>query len=254
MLNKNLDIPQNIMELEDDRFFKFVKQFSGEKVAVLLEFQDINNVECLMACKDPFEILTLDSDDLLDLKKKICVKLNNNTHAVLPGIKSKMNILKNSLVKKCNQFKKITSTTSLSNPVISSSFTTTSFNNNSTSSTDGSTQSLTNTHTSSNVILTTEEQIKQQLIKSLNDWCREMKENQNRQIIQLDANDDYEIIIDIKAGKVLIRCQCGATSTLGKKNNNYIVGYVFFSRMLDYFTAKGRETLFTKCLYISSFA
>jgi len=181
------------------------------------------------------------------------VKLNNNTHLVLPGIKSKMNILKSSLVKKSNQLKNITSTTSSYNPVISSSLRTTSFNNNSTSSTDGSTQSLTNIHPSSNVILTTEEQIKQQLIKSLNDWCREMKENQNRQIVQLDANADYEIIIDIKAGKVLIICQCGKSSTLGQKNNTYIVSYVFFSKILDYFTTKGRETSFTKCLYISSF-
>jgi len=92
MLNKNLDIPQNIIDLVDDQFFKFVKQFCGEKVAILLEFQDINNVECLLACKDPLEILTMDSDDLLNLKKKTCVKLNNNTYAVLSGIKNKMNI------------------------------------------------------------------------------------------------------------------------------------------------------------------
>ncbi len=90
----------------DDRFFEFVKHYSGEKIADLLEYQDLNNVDCLLACADPLEILSYDSDDLLDLKKKTCVKLNNNTFAVLPGIKSKLDLLKNELTKKANQFKK----------------------------------------------------------------------------------------------------------------------------------------------------
>jgi len=200
-----------------------VKQFCGEKVAILLEFQDINNVECLLACKDPLEILTMDSDDLLDLKMKTCVKLNNNTYAVLPGIKSKMNILKNSLVKKCKQLKKITSTTSSYDATTNSLF-----NNNSINFTDESVQPRATTHPSLNVILTTEEQIKQHLIKSLNDWCKDMKEIQNREVFQLEANTDYEIIVDIKAKKVLIRCQCGTAATLGQKNDNYLVSYFFF--------------------------
>ncbi len=78
------------MELEDDRFFEFVKHYSGEKVGNLLEFQDLTNVDCLLVCADPLEILSFDLDDLLDLKKKTCVKLNNNTFVVLPGIKSKI--------------------------------------------------------------------------------------------------------------------------------------------------------------------
>ena len=72
------------MELKNDGFFEFVKHFSGEKVAILLEFQDISNVDCLLVCDDPLEIITFDSDDLLDLKKKTCVKLNNNSFTVLP--------------------------------------------------------------------------------------------------------------------------------------------------------------------------
>jgi hypothetical protein len=75
---KNSMIPNNIMELEDDLFFEFVKHYADEKVAILLEFQDLTNVESLLACADPLEILSFDSDDLLDLKKKMCVKLNNN--------------------------------------------------------------------------------------------------------------------------------------------------------------------------------
>ena len=90
-------LPDNIMELEDKPFFEFVKMFAGNKVSQLLEFQDINSVRCFLTCNDPFEILSYESDDLLDLKKKTCVKLNTNLHIVLPGIQSKMKLLKSAL-------------------------------------------------------------------------------------------------------------------------------------------------------------
>ncbi|CAF1415469.1 unnamed protein product [Rotaria magnacalcarata] len=84
----NSNVPSDVMELERDTFFDFVKQYSGEKVANLLEFQDITNVNYLLTCKDPLEILLLDSDDLIELKKATCLKLNNNSFTVLPGVKS----------------------------------------------------------------------------------------------------------------------------------------------------------------------
>ncbi|CAF2895383.1 unnamed protein product [Rotaria sp. Silwood2] len=106
MSNKNNVSPDNVMEFEDERFFEFVRSFVGEKLATLLEYQDINSVHCLLAADDPFEILSYDSDDLLDLKKKTCIKLNTNAFSVLPGIKSKMILLKNALIKKQNELKK----------------------------------------------------------------------------------------------------------------------------------------------------
>ncbi|CAF4035177.1 unnamed protein product [Rotaria sordida] len=225
MLNKSCDIPHNIMELEGDHFFEFIKQYSGEKVANLLEFQDISNVHCLLACDDPLEILSLDSNDLLDLKKKTCIKLNNNSFVVLPGIKSKMNLLKNAIMKKYYQLKKGTSKTP-SNILVTNNLSTNSLvSNNSTDSANGCLNTPTNTSSSLNINLKTEEKIKQYLIKSLDEWCEKMKEikNKNQQILHLQENVDYEIVIDINANKVLIRCQCGATATLGQKNNNYIL-------------------------------
>ena len=112
MLNKSHTLPQDIMELEDTTFFDFVKKFSGEKITLILESQDINSVQCLLACNDPFEILSYDSDELLDLKKKTCVKLNNNSFVVLPGLKTKMEFLTSALIKKRNDLKKTISRTS----------------------------------------------------------------------------------------------------------------------------------------------
>ena len=63
-------LPKDIMELKDDHFFTFVQEFSGQKLASLLEFQEINSAQCLLACVDLLEVLFLDSNDLLDLKNK----------------------------------------------------------------------------------------------------------------------------------------------------------------------------------------
>lgn len=93
------------MELENDQFFDFVKQYSGEKAALLLKFQDISNADCFIKCNDPFEILSYDSNDLLELKKEAFVKLKNNSYVVLPGVKCKLNLLKNALFKLSSQQK-----------------------------------------------------------------------------------------------------------------------------------------------------
>jgi hypothetical protein len=82
------------MNPKGEQTFEFVKYYSGEKVSILLEFQDITNAECLLECNDPFEILSFDSDDLLAIKEKTCFKLTNNSLVILPGVKSKMNFLK----------------------------------------------------------------------------------------------------------------------------------------------------------------
>ncbi|CAF4218138.1 unnamed protein product, partial [Rotaria sp. Silwood2] len=73
--------------------------------------------------------------------------------------------------------------------------------------------------------LTPEEKIKQQIIESLNDWCQKMKENNGQKMFQLKENVDYEIFIDIIEKKVLVKCQCGKTTTLGQKDNTYIVSH-----------------------------
>lgn len=108
MLNVD-DVPNDVMDLDGKDFFHFVKQHSGEKMAKLLEFQDISNASCFLACQDPLEILSLNSDELIDLKQTTCVKLNNDSFVVLPGIKTKISLLKRILMKKCASLKKLNS-------------------------------------------------------------------------------------------------------------------------------------------------
>ncbi|CAF4247099.1 unnamed protein product [Rotaria magnacalcarata] len=97
--------------------------------------------------------------------------------------------------------------------------------NNSNSSTNMFSDTSMNNSSSSNVNFTTEEKIKRHVIGLLDDWCKRAKENKNKnqKIFKLQESVDYEIIVDVIGSKVLIRCQCGTTSTLGQKDNSYII-------------------------------
>ena len=72
-----------------------------------------------------------------------------------------------------------------------------------------------------------EEKIKQQIIHSLQAWCKKEKENDSQRVLQFNENIDYEIIIDLDRKKTLIKCQCGSTSTLGQKEDKYLVSNLF---------------------------
>ena len=167
MLNKNIVIPKNVMELENGEFYDFIKQFSGEKVVSHQKFQDISNVDCFLDCNDPFEILSFDSNDLLDLKKEMCVKLNNNSYAVLPGVKCKANLLTNALMKVSNQLKKTLKTPNI---VIENDLPTTDLMvNNANNSRKTFSATLLNTFATPKDNLITEDNIKRQIVESLND-------------------------------------------------------------------------------------
>ena len=141
------------------------------------------------------------------------IKLNDNSFAVLPGIKSKMKLLKDALIKKRNELKRKASKTTLS--IVS------------TNNTSSIALSAENSNRSSSLVIIskTEDELKQHLIYLLDEWCIRMKKDSNQQAVQLKEGIDHQIIINFISSKVLIRCQCGANSMLGQKNNNYIVSY-----------------------------
>ena len=178
------------MEFEDDRFVEFVREYAGDKVAILLEFQDITNVDCLLECNDPFEISLFDSDQLMDIKKQTCMKLNGNSYEVLPGIKSKMNLLKKALMKKSNRLKKITKTSPQVISTITSSSSTTTTDSYATPSNQSTANSAT---TSSSTIASSqmEEKIKRQIIHSLQVWCKKEKENESERGLQFNEHFKY---------------------------------------------------------------
>ncbi len=81
------------MDLRDEAFYDFVRQFSGKRVGELLAFQECNGVDSLLAYKVVTAVLQLQSDQLNDLKKNTFVILSNGSAAVLPELQSSINNL-----------------------------------------------------------------------------------------------------------------------------------------------------------------
>ncbi|CAM2702981.1 unnamed protein product [Rotaria socialis] len=190
-----------------------------EKLALLLKFQDISNVDFCLDCNDAFEILSFDSNDLLDLKKEM-YEIEQQFVCILHRVKCKMHLLKNALVKLSNQLTRTSKTSS--NTVIRNSPSTTNLianNFNNSANTFSVTSMITSASPNNN--LTPEEKLKQQIIESLNDWCQKLKENNGQKMFQLKENVDYEIFIDIIGKKILVKCQCGKTTTLAQKDNTF---------------------------------
>ncbi|CAF1051010.1 unnamed protein product [Rotaria magnacalcarata] len=98
-------------------------------------------------------------------------------------------------------------------------------NNSINSSTDVYVNTSFDTSSSGIINLQAEQQIKPYRIEALKDWSKKMNENndKNKNILKLQENTDYEIIVDINGNKVLIRYECGATSTLVRKENTYLL-------------------------------
>lgn len=217
-------LPKNIMELKDNHFFTFVQEFSGQKLASLLEFQEINSAQCLLACDDLLEVLFLDSNDLLDLKKKFCVKLNDGSFTVLPGIKSKMNILKNLLLKKREEETKASRkhfSTVLAQTPKSSSIDLS--KGNSAVSTPPCINDPCEPSIPPSATAQATNECKQRIIHLVNEWCAKVVEDEHQSVFHLEEGLDYEVLITFSPDKAFIQCKCGSRSTLGQKNENYIV-------------------------------
>jgi hypothetical protein len=55
-------LPSSIMDLRDEVFCDFVRQFSGKRVTGLLGFQEFNGVNWLLGCQDVTATSHLQSD------------------------------------------------------------------------------------------------------------------------------------------------------------------------------------------------
>ncbi|CAM4840137.1 unnamed protein product [Rotaria magnacalcarata] len=145
----------------------------------------------------------------------MCVKLNNNTFVVLPGIKSKMKLLKAALTKKRNERRREMSKTS-SNTISTNNTSNTILSNSSNEQPTIISSSIASNSKS-------DDEQKQHIINLIDELCEKMKEEKNKQDFHLKESIDYEIIANYMLNKASIKCQCGITATLGKKSNSYIL-------------------------------
>ena len=79
-------LPDNVLELEGDDFYRFTKSISGELLTEVLKIQAIDSVFIFLQTSDIFEIFQHDSTMLQHLKSKIGFNLNDGTFQVKHGL------------------------------------------------------------------------------------------------------------------------------------------------------------------------
>jgi hypothetical protein len=90
-------IPNNILTLRGDEFFKCVKQLGGEVICDLLKIQLINSTETFMNTNDLFEIFQYNSPEINCLRDKIYFKTENDGYILKSGIRTNLSQLTNLL-------------------------------------------------------------------------------------------------------------------------------------------------------------
>ncbi|CAF3448879.1 unnamed protein product [Rotaria sp. Silwood2] len=62
-LNTDRVLP-DILSCTDENFYEFVETFLGSLHARILQYQHINSVLCFLVSEEPYDMLTVDIDDL----------------------------------------------------------------------------------------------------------------------------------------------------------------------------------------------
>ena len=102
-IDVNSRLPENVLELEGDDFYRFTKSISGTLLTEVLKIQDIDSVFIFLQTSDIFEIFQHDCAILRDLKSKVGFHLNDGTFQVKHGLKLQYEYLSNLLKLKFNQ-------------------------------------------------------------------------------------------------------------------------------------------------------
>ncbi|CAF1452169.1 unnamed protein product [Didymodactylos carnosus] len=79
-------LPPNILTYSNDNFYDFVQEFLGDVESDIVKIQCLKNARLLLHTPNVFSLFDLDCADLLELKKRACFILKNNSYVVRPGI------------------------------------------------------------------------------------------------------------------------------------------------------------------------
>ncbi|CAF3030287.1 unnamed protein product, partial [Rotaria sp. Silwood2] len=176
-------LPLNVLTLSGYEFFQFIKTILGESEAKLLNKIAVRTTSSLIMIEDPLDIFNQDIEDeeLDTLKEQLCFKMKNDKYLIKPGVISRFLSLKRALQEKLTQELKhpkknkqrqsnlnVSSISSLELPVQEKRISSLSLSDH-----------------------------KTHVLKLINKWCNENKENLNLQIFQLEEDIDFTLNIDV---------------------------------------------------------
>ncbi|CAF1198443.1 unnamed protein product [Rotaria sp. Silwood1] len=236
-------LPFNIMDLRDEAFYDFIRQFAGRKVAELMSFQECNSVDSFLGCNDIFAILHLDSDEIFNLKKSICITLNDGSIYLLPGVEASVNNLTKLFKKKREELLKqsqrrqsitIASVSSVPNimstnlatpPVIVDNYSINSSTSNISSDLNqGISPAMTH-------LLTYE--IKSRIVNTVIEWLKQNSEKLSLVNMNFQEDIDFKVELNNSQDGIIIRCKCGTKHAIGQGR-----GVLVFSNIYRHFKSQ----------------
>lgn len=81
-------LPNDVLSLRDENFYDIVRKIAGVSEATLLEIQGIRSAYSFLNTDDVFAILSIPCSALSNVKKTICLELDDQTLVVKPGCRS----------------------------------------------------------------------------------------------------------------------------------------------------------------------
>ncbi|CAF3489917.1 unnamed protein product [Rotaria socialis] len=81
-----INLTEQVLSYKNQSFYDLVQQQCGDVVVEIMQLQDISSVECLLEVGDIFAFLNLDSNELIQIKKKAGIFLNNGSYVLKTGI------------------------------------------------------------------------------------------------------------------------------------------------------------------------
>lgn len=235
-------LPFNIMDLRDEAFYDFIRQFFGKRLAELLAFQECNGVDSYLGCKDVTAVLYLKSDQLTDLKKHMCITSSDGSIHILPGLESSIinltKVLKKKREETHKQAQRLQSITSPS--AIPASTITTSISFRSTAKSTppppiyvdasvpghapASPDSIDSIQSDSSIVsdLLTDE-LRDKITRPIIDWLIKMKHELSLIDASFQEGIDFQVELNNRRDGVIVRCRCGTKNTIGQKKGILVV-------------------------------
>ena len=96
-LSSDLVITDDVLLYHDVEFYRLIQRTCGDVVVEMMKAQEISSVDSLLRNENIFSFFDFDSDDLLTLKAKIGIYLNDGSFKIKPGITIKIEKLVHAL-------------------------------------------------------------------------------------------------------------------------------------------------------------
>ncbi|CAF3833034.1 unnamed protein product [Rotaria sp. Silwood1] len=202
-------LPDNVLLLVDDAFYKMVEVVAGPAEAQLLEFQGIRGVYSFLNTDDVFGILALKCSTLTNIKKLICFEIDDgdvNTAIIKPGCRSNIRYLHQLLSQRHDEHMKQNKYKSSGNKQSQLTKNNDTSLNLSQDLSQASSTSTTQQQSTGTSDVVNQIDHRDFILNTLNEWCEKNLKLNNKTLIE---NEDFKLLLTQGASEgVCIICSC----------------------------------------------